>query len=130
MLKATANNALGFAFQLAIKSISPQIASTIEEMAQKAQQMNQFNAEQLRDRSKSRRRCGESDRMSSRSASRSATARGSSTGERPSRMRDRRSARSTIAANSDPNIPSESYNHVGYAEAGYPSFSPNSASTS
>ena len=28
MLKATANNALGFAFQLAIKSISPQIAST------------------------------------------------------------------------------------------------------
>ena len=43
MLKATANNALGFAFQLAIKSISPQIAATIEEMAQKAQQMNQFN---------------------------------------------------------------------------------------
>ena len=30
MLKATANNALGFAFQLAIKSISPQIASTID----------------------------------------------------------------------------------------------------
>jgi conjugative transfer pilus assembly protein TraH len=43
MLKATANNALGFAFQLAIKSISPQISSTIEEFAQKAQQMNQFN---------------------------------------------------------------------------------------
>lgn len=40
MLKATANNALGFAFQLAIKSISPQISATIEEMAQKAQQMN------------------------------------------------------------------------------------------
>ncbi|KHL24327.1 pilus assembly protein [Croceibacterium mercuriale] len=43
MLKATANNALGFAFQLAIKSISPQISSTIEEFAQKVQQMNQFN---------------------------------------------------------------------------------------
>ena len=43
MMKATANNALGFAFQLAIKSISPQISSVIEEMSQKAQQMNQFN---------------------------------------------------------------------------------------
>lgn len=43
LLKATANNALGFAFQLAIKSISPQIASTIEELSQKVQQMNQFN---------------------------------------------------------------------------------------
>jgi len=43
MLKATANNALGFAFQLAIKSLSPMIGSTIEELAQKAQQMNQFN---------------------------------------------------------------------------------------
>lgn len=43
MLKATANNALGFAFQLAVKSISPQISATIEEMAQKVQQMNQFN---------------------------------------------------------------------------------------
>jgi len=43
MLKATASNALGFAFQLAIKSISPQIAATIEELSQKAQQLNQFN---------------------------------------------------------------------------------------
>ena len=43
MLKSVANNALGFAFQLAIKSISPQISQTIEEFAQKAQQMNQFN---------------------------------------------------------------------------------------
>lgn len=42
MLKATASNALGFAFQLAIKSISPQIASTIEELSQKVQQMNQW----------------------------------------------------------------------------------------
>lgn len=43
MLKSVANNALGFAFQLAIKSISPQISSTIEEFSQKVQQMNQFN---------------------------------------------------------------------------------------
>lgn len=43
MLKGVASNALGFAFQLAIKSISPQIASTIEELSQKIQQMNQFN---------------------------------------------------------------------------------------
>ncbi len=43
LLKATASNALGFAFQLAIKSISPQISSAIEELSQKAQQINQFN---------------------------------------------------------------------------------------
>ncbi|GGD82092.1 conjugal transfer protein TraH [Croceicoccus mobilis] len=43
MMKAVANNALGFAFQLAIKSISPQISNVIEEMSQKAQQLNQFN---------------------------------------------------------------------------------------
>lgn len=43
LLKAVASNALGFAFQLAIKSISPQISSTIEELSQKAQQLNQFN---------------------------------------------------------------------------------------
>lgn len=42
-LKSVASNSLGFAFQLAIKSISPQISQTIEEFAQKVQQMNQFN---------------------------------------------------------------------------------------
>jgi len=43
MLKAVASNALGFAFQLAIKSISPQISQTIEEMAQKIEKLNQMN---------------------------------------------------------------------------------------
>lgn len=43
LLKATASNALGFAFMLAIKSISPQIASTLEDLSQKVQQLNQFN---------------------------------------------------------------------------------------
>lgn len=42
MMKGIASNALGFAFQLAIKSISPQIASTMEELSQKIQMMNQF----------------------------------------------------------------------------------------
>jgi len=43
MLKGVASNALGFAFQLAIKSISPQISQTIEEMAQKVEKLNQMN---------------------------------------------------------------------------------------
>ena len=43
MLKATANNALGFAFKLAIDSISPEIGKVMDELAQKVQQMNQFN---------------------------------------------------------------------------------------
>lgn len=43
MLKGVASNALGFAFQLAIKSISPQISQTIEEMAQKIEKLNQMN---------------------------------------------------------------------------------------
>ena len=41
MLKATANNAIGFAFQLAIDSISAQIGGVMKDMAQRAQQMNQ-----------------------------------------------------------------------------------------
>jgi conjugative transfer pilus assembly protein TraH len=43
MLKGVASNALGFAFQLAIKSISPQISQTIEEMSAKIQKMNETN---------------------------------------------------------------------------------------
>jgi len=43
MLKATANNALGFAFQLAIDSVSPEIGKVMDTMANKAQQMNQMN---------------------------------------------------------------------------------------
>lgn len=43
MLKATANNALGFAFKLAIDTISPEIGKVMDELAQKVQQMNQMN---------------------------------------------------------------------------------------
>lgn len=43
MMKATANNALGFAFQLAIDSVSPEIGKVMDGMANKAQQMNQMN---------------------------------------------------------------------------------------
>ena len=43
MLKAVANNAVGFAFKLAIDSISPQISKVMEELAQKAEKLNQMN---------------------------------------------------------------------------------------
>ena len=43
MLKATANNAVGFAFQLAIDAISPQVSGVIKDMSQKMQQINQMN---------------------------------------------------------------------------------------
>ncbi|SKB98857.1 conjugative transfer pilus assembly protein TraH [Sphingopyxis flava] len=43
MLKATANNALGFAFKLAIDSVSPEIGKIMGEFQQAAQQMNQMN---------------------------------------------------------------------------------------
>jgi conjugative transfer pilus assembly protein TraH len=43
MLKATANNAIGFAFQLAIDAISPQISGVIKDMAQKVQQFTQHS---------------------------------------------------------------------------------------
>lgn len=43
MLKATANNAVGFAFQLAIDSISAEIGGVMKDMAHRAQQINQFN---------------------------------------------------------------------------------------
>lgn len=43
LLKATANNALGFAFKLAIDSVSPEIGKVMGEFAQAAQQMNQMN---------------------------------------------------------------------------------------
>lgn len=43
MLKATANNAVGFAFKLAIDTISPEIGKVMDELAQKVQQMNQMN---------------------------------------------------------------------------------------
>lgn len=43
LLKATANNALGFAFKLAIDSVSPEIGKIMGEFAQATQQMNQMN---------------------------------------------------------------------------------------
>lgn len=115
LLKATASNALGFAFMLAIKSISPQIASTLEDLSQKVQQLNQFNMNSCEmaqnlvsglwgkqagreaeickyignsqgifsDWAKSRHECNEG-------------------GERSS----------TLAANTDPTIPADSYNYT------------------
>ena len=43
MLKAIANNALGFAFQLAIESISPQIAGNLRNLQDVANKVNSFN---------------------------------------------------------------------------------------
>lgn len=43
MLKAVANNALGFAFKLAIDAVSPEISKIMGEFQQAAQQMNQMN---------------------------------------------------------------------------------------
>ncbi|ODU78385.1 MULTISPECIES: conjugal transfer protein TraH [Novosphingobium] len=126
LLKATASNALGFAFMLAIKSISPQIASTLEDLSQKVQQLNQFNMNSCEmaqnlvaglwgkqagreaeickyignsqgifsDWAKSRHECNEG-------------------GERSS----------TLAANSDPTIPADSYNYTwDMLKKSYPSF--------
>ena len=42
-LKATANNAIGFAFQLAIDSISAQIGGVMKDMSQRVQALNAFN---------------------------------------------------------------------------------------
>ncbi|MEO1489381.1 MAG: conjugal transfer protein TraH [Pseudomonadota bacterium] len=127
MLKATANNALGFAFQLAIKSISPQIAATIEEMAQKAQQMNQFNMNS----------CevaqnlvggiwGKSDRMSSEICKSIGNSQGLFSDWAKSRHECGTGGQreSTIAANADPDIPAESYNFTWeMLKQSYPSFS-------
>jgi conjugative transfer pilus assembly protein TraH len=43
MMKSVANNALGFAFKLAIDSVSPEIGKVMGEFQQAAQQMNQMN---------------------------------------------------------------------------------------
>ena len=127
MMKATANNALGFAFQLAIKSISPQIAATIEEMAQKVQQMNQFNMNS----------CevaqnlvgglwGKSDRMSSEICKSVGNSQGLFSDWAKSRHECGTGGQraSTIGRNSDPNIPAESYNFTWeMLKQSYPSFS-------
>jgi len=43
LMKGVANNALGFAFKLAIDSVSPEIGKVMGEFSQAAQQMNQMN---------------------------------------------------------------------------------------
>lgn len=127
MLKATANNALGFAFQLAIKSISPQISATMEEMAQKAQQMNQFNMNS----------CeaaqnlvgglwGKSDRMSSEICKSIGNSQGLfsdwAKGRHECGTGGQREA--TLRANNDPSIPAASYNFTWeMLKQSYPSFS-------
>ena len=127
MLKATANNALGFAFQLAIKSISPQIASTIEEMAQKAQQMNQFNMNSCETaQNLVGGLWGKSDRMSSEICKSIGNSQGLFSDWAKGRHECGTGGQreSTIAANSDPNIPAESYNFTWeMLKQSYPSFS-------
>ena len=108
MLKATANNALGFAFQLAIKSISPQIAATIEEISQKAQQMNQFNMNSCETaQNLVSGLWGKSDRMSSEICKSIGNSQGLFSDWAKGRHECGTGGQreSTIAANSDPAIP-------------------------
>ena len=127
MLKATANNALGFAFQLAIKSISPQIASTIEEISQKAQQMNQFNMNSCETaQNLVSGLWGKSDRMSSEICKSIGNSQGLFSDWAKGRHECGTGGQreSTIAANSDPAIPAESYNFTwDMLKQSYPSFS-------
>lgn len=117
MLKGVASNALGFAFQLAIKSISPQIASTVEELSQKIQQMNQFNMNS----------CemaqnlvgglwGQSDTMSAYICNTIGNSQGIFSDWAKSRHECGNGKQtSTIAANSDPTIPAGPYNFTWHA---------------
>lgn len=129
MLKATANNALGFAFQLAIKSISPQISATIEEMAQKAQQMNQFNMNSCETaQSLVGGLWGKSDRMSSEICKSIGNSQGLfsdwAKGRHECGTGGQREA--TLKANKDPAIPAASYNFTWeMLKQSYPSFSVN-----
>lgn len=129
MLKATANNALGFAFQLAIKSISPQISATIEEMAQKAQQMNQFNLNSCETaQNLVGGLWGKSDRMSSEICKSIGNSQGLfsdwAKGRHECGTGGQREA--TLKANKDPAIPAASYNFTWeMLKQSYPSFSVN-----
>ncbi|MBX9663565.1 MULTISPECIES: conjugal transfer protein TraH [Sphingomonadaceae] len=129
MLKATANNALGFAFQLAIKSISPQISATIEEMAQKAQQMNQFNMNSCETaQNLVGGLSGKSDRMSSEICKSIGNSQGLfsdwAKGRHECGTGGQREA--TLKANKDPAIPAASYNFTWeMLKQSYPSFSVN-----
>ena len=129
MLKATANNALGFAFQLAIKSISPQISATIEEMAQKAQQMNQFNMNSCETaQNLVGGLWGKSDRMSSEICKSIGNSQGLfsdwAKGRHECGTGGQREA--TLKANKDPTIPAASYNFTWeMLKQSYPSFSVN-----
>jgi len=127
MLKSVANNALGFAFQLAIKSISPQISQTIEEFAQKVQQMNQFNMNS----------CemaqglvaglwGKNQGHQSEVCKAIANSQGWATDWAKARQGCNAGGEraSIMDSNSDPDIPSDSYNYTWYMlEKSYPSFS-------
>lgn len=129
MLKATANNALGFAFQLAIKAISPQISATIEEMAQKAQQMNQFNMNSCETaQNLVGGLWGKSDRMSSEICKSIGNSQGLfsdwAKGRHECGTGGQREA--TLKANKDPAIPAASYNFTWeMLKQSYPSFSVN-----
>ncbi|OZA72272.1 MAG: pilus assembly protein, partial [Sphingomonadales bacterium 39-62-4] len=126
LLKATASNALGFAFMLAIKSISPQIASTLEDLSQKVQQLNQFNMNS----------CEMAQNLVSglwgKQAGREAEICkyiGNSQGIFSDWAKSRHECNeggaraSTLAANSDPTIPADSYNYTwDMLKKSYPTF--------
>jgi conjugative transfer pilus assembly protein TraH len=129
MLKATANNALGFAFQLAVKSISPQISATIEEMAQKVQQMNQFNMNSCE---LAQGLVGGLLPKSELYSSEICKAVGNSQGFFTDIVNARKHCaetgerRNAMAGNTDPGIPHESYNFTWkMLKDSYPSFSDN-----
>jgi len=127
MLKSVANNALGFAFQLAIKSISPQISQTIEEFAQKVQQMNQFNMNS----------CemaqglvaglwGKNQGHQSEVCKAIANSQGWATDWAKARQGCNAGGEraSIMDSNSDPELPADSYNYTWFMlEKSYPSFS-------
>ncbi|MEM7687604.1 MAG: conjugal transfer protein TraH [Pseudomonadota bacterium] len=127
MLKSVANNALGFAFQLAIKSISPQISQTIEEFAQKAQQLNQFNMNS----------CemaqglvaglwGKNQGHQSEVCKAIANSQGWATDWAKARQGCNAGGEraSIMDSNADPDMPADSYNYTWYMlEKSYPSFS-------
>jgi conjugative transfer pilus assembly protein TraH len=126
MLKGVASNALGFAFQLAIKSISPQISQTIEEMAQKIEKLNQMNISS----------CeaaqglvaglwGESQGRDSEVCKAIANSQGFATDWAKARQDCNAGGQRTeiISKNGDEAIPSKSYNYTWHMlEKSYPSF--------
>ena len=129
MLKATANNALGFAFKLAIDSISPEIGKVMDELAQKVQQMNQFNMNSCETaQNLVGGLWGKSDRMSSEICKSIGNSQGLfsdwAKGRHECGTGGQREA--TLKANKDPAIPAASYNFTWeMLKQSYPSFSVN-----